>query len=91
MAVTARLRAGTVKVLPGACPNLLKEAGLYRWGSEGETPEDDHNHALAALRYLVARLDARQLALAEREVQAPERKPRPWLSVTNEELWTRLY
>jgi hypothetical protein len=49
------------------CPNLLAEAKLYRYpstpesgrGSAGsEVPIDQHNHALAALRYLVSRLDA---------------------------------
>jgi hypothetical protein len=28
----------------------------------GENPIDEHNHALAALRYLVSRLDARFIA-----------------------------
>jgi hypothetical protein len=38
-AVTARLQTGTLRLLPGACPNLLSEAGLYRWDDEtnGET------------------------------------------------------
>ncbi len=65
-AVTARLRQGTLRVLAGRCPNLLAEAGLYRWDPAGdkntETPEPDHNHALDALRYLIMRLDARHLA-----------------------------
>jgi hypothetical protein len=58
-----------LRVLEGRCPNLLAEAGLYRWASRGETgadaesPLDEHNHALAALRYLVSRLDAHRLAL----------------------------
>lgn len=67
-AVRARLETGKLKVLRGRCPNLLAEAQLYRYRSRGEprasatgvdseTPIDDHNHALAALRYLIARLD----------------------------------
>jgi hypothetical protein len=49
--------------LPGACPNLLAEAQLYRYSEDAtdkraETPVDDNNHALAALRYLVTKLDA---------------------------------
>src|SRR5262245_9317170 len=67
-AVTARLASGKLRVLEGACANLLAEAGLYRWAGRGEatasaeTPVVDHNHALAALRYLVSRLDARKMA-----------------------------
>ena len=43
------------------CPQLLHEAELYRYGDaaadkHAEAPVDDHNHALAALRYLVSRL-----------------------------------
>ena len=75
MAVTARLQNGLLKVAPGACPNLLKEAGLYRWGDQGsgDTPEDAHNHALAALRYLVTRLDAHRLVRKEQEQEeAPD-------------------
>lgn len=62
-AVRARLQAGKLKVVRKACPNLLAEAQLYRYPrdadghADSETPVDDHNHALAALRYLVARLD----------------------------------
>ncbi len=66
-AVTARLANGTLKVLEGRCPNLLHEAGLYRWDDsaterDSETPVDAHNHALSALRYLVASLDAGKMA-----------------------------
>jgi hypothetical protein len=60
-AVSARLQNGTLRVLEGRCPNLLAEAGLYRHGDD-ETPIDEHNHALDALRYLISRLDARHLA-----------------------------
>lgn len=62
-AVRARLEAGKLRVVAAACPNLLAEARLYRYPShddhlaDSETPIDEHNHALAALRYLVARLD----------------------------------
>jgi hypothetical protein len=67
-AVAARLRTGRLRVVRGACPNLLAEAALYRYPSAserltpGENPVDENNHALAALRYLVSRLDARFLA-----------------------------
>jgi hypothetical protein len=66
-AVRARLENGTLRVLQGACPNLLAEASLYRYATEtgnvrSEIPIDDHNHALGALRYLISKLDARLLA-----------------------------
>ena len=39
----------------------LHEAGMYRWGDaedrRAEVPVDKDNHALAALRYLIATLD----------------------------------
>jgi len=58
-AVTARLESGRLRVARGACPELAREAGLYRYEAEGsETPLDRDNHALAALRYLVMGLDA---------------------------------
>lgn len=62
-AVTARLRTGRLKVRRARCPNLRAEAQLYRYPSEGgEVPVDDNNHALAALRYLVASIDRRHVA-----------------------------
>ncbi len=63
-AVRARLQTGGLKVLRPACPNLLAEAKLYRYATaadgraRSEIPVDEHNHALAALRYLVSRIDA---------------------------------
>ena len=78
-AVSARLRAGTLRVLEGACPNLLAEAGLYRWASgatarETEAPVDEDNHALAALRYLVLSMDAHHLA-RDRRPNPPQDTP----------------
>jgi hypothetical protein len=67
-AVTARLRTGRLKVRRDACPELATEARLYRYPSAderavcGENPVDEHNHALAALRYLISRLDAHYIA-----------------------------
>src|SRR5206468_8157208 len=61
-AVTARIQTDRLKVLASACPRLIEEAGLYRYagaderGRTGEEPVDEHNHALAALRYLVSKL-----------------------------------
>lgn len=59
--VAARIRTGRLKVSP-RCANLIAEARLYRYPTPaeradlGENPIDAHNHALAALRYLVSRL-----------------------------------
>jgi hypothetical protein len=104
-AVTARLENGTLKVLQGRCPNLLSEAGLYRYGTEthegkGETPVDDHNHALAALRYLISCLDERHMARPRRpepalsvnaeEIPSARRPPSWWLRLTDETIWTRV-
>jgi hypothetical protein len=78
MAVSERLREGTLKVVEKACPNLLYEATLYRYGDEAEdggseTPVGEHNHALDALRYLVSRLDLhRRRADADRPAAPPE-------------------
>jgi hypothetical protein len=66
-----------------------------------ETPVDAHNHALAALRYLVSKLDARQMArlagkkdggeTVDKQADERERAEKKWLSVWNEALWTRIY
>jgi hypothetical protein len=66
-AVRARLEEGALKVVAGSCPNLLDEAGRYRYGSKskGEDPEKpvkECDHALDALRYMISRLDARRMA-----------------------------
>ncbi len=62
-AIRARLETGRLKVIRHRCPNLFAEARLYRYPTktdgraESEVPLDENNHALAALRYLVSRLD----------------------------------
>src|SRR6202040_4168437 len=107
-AVNARLRTGRLRVLCSACPNLLAEAKLYRYPTsqngqaDTEVPLDQNNHALAALRYLVSRLDTGFVARFRRrndfedstdqgrETQETERPedPRKTLRLGNEELWT---
>src|SRR5262245_57355044 len=102
-AVTARLNDGRLKVMEGRCPNLLVEAGLYRYSSDpdnrdAETPVDDHNRALAALRYLVCRLDRRRVAVVQKAGAAgggptaapPQGPPNWWQEMMREELWTRI-
>ena len=105
-AVSARIEDGILKILPGRCPNLLHEAELYRYSTEPEarkteTPEDDNNHSLAALRYLISRLDAGRLSRGNTrltpEQQKEEKEKRlnaaqkKWLSYKNEALWTRIF
>jgi hypothetical protein len=74
-AVRARLETGKLKVIAAACPNLIAEAHLYRYPdrsdglADSEVPVDEHNHALAALRYLVARLDHEFIRRYRREPQ----------------------
>jgi hypothetical protein len=92
-AVNARIADGRLRVHAGACPQLLREARLHRYPSEaerrlaGENPVDEHNHALAALRYLVSKLDARALARL-RHVTGPEPANEP--RIDPEALWTPL-
>jgi hypothetical protein len=105
-AVSARVENGTLRVLEGRCPNLLYEASLYRYSDalgerQAEVPVDEHNHALAALRYLVSKLDERQMArnrtgrrpdgAPPAAEPAPPRRRDPWLRYNNEALWTRLW
>jgi hypothetical protein len=93
-AVTARLRTGRLKVVRRRCPNLVAESLLYRYptGDEravvGENPVDEQNHALGALRYLVARLDHTFIARLRKgkPASAPDEPRRP--SWDDETLWT---
>ena len=63
-----------MRVLEGRCPNLLTEAGIYRWGESedrrAEVPVDENNHALAALRYLIATIDRRRLGRRQGKADA---------------------
>ena len=104
MAVRSRLETGRLRVVDGACPNLLYEAGLYRYddasnGRGSETPLTESNHALDALRYLITRLDQRRMAKDRRPAppadgaaaaEGPSAKEDWRKRWGNEELWTRL-
>jgi hypothetical protein len=96
-AVTARLRTGRLKIVRRACPHLIEEAKLYRYptaaerATQGENPIDDHNHALAALRYLVSCLDARYMArLRHRGGEEPAAPAAPRSRFDDDHLWTKL-
>ncbi len=97
-AVSARLQAGTLRVVEGRCPNLLAEAGLYRYSDtpterRAEVPVDEHNHALAALRYLVSRLDARKLGKRPEEIDPPKAPclaKKIWAEMNDDAFWIPL-
>jgi hypothetical protein len=105
-AVTARLQSGRLKVHEQRCPNTLSEARLYRYPSPservrvGENPVDDNNHAMAALRYLISRLDARMMSKYRRSGidhdapfnnETPASAPAPQqMNLTNPDLWKSL-
>ena len=102
-AVQGRLESGRLRVLAGKCPNLLDEAGLYRYasaaeGGASEVPVDDFNHALAALRYAVMGLDNRRSLTkpttpppAENPADEETRRKKAWDWWRNEDLWDRLF
>src|SRR5256885_1881936 len=75
--------SGSLRILEGRCPNLLTEAQLYRYGDDDsdtgpESPLSEHNHALDALRYLIATLDAHRLARPRHPFpDDPPPKPKP--------------
>jgi hypothetical protein len=61
-----------------------------------EIPEDDNHHALGALRYLIAKLDARKLGRKPKPPSTPplpesteKPKEKKWLSLKNEALWAK--
>lgn len=110
-AVTSRIETGRLKVYRLKCHNLIEEAGLYRYPRPdeqsrcGENPVDEYNHALAALRYLVSRID-RKFMVKFRKLKASTAEPEieplpeeqqvdtsthrlPWLRIDNEALWRR--
>jgi hypothetical protein len=86
----------------GECrePALRPNLKIYRYATEvdsrrAETPQDNNDHALDALRYLVATIDQRKLGRKPKigSGSAGEKdKPagRPWLRLDNEALWTRM-
>jgi hypothetical protein len=97
-AVSARLRTGRLRVHGPACPHLLDEARLYRYPTASErafineNPVDEHNHALGALRYLIAALDARFIAkLRQRpDAKAPDEPIKLVDPIDEPHLWTEL-
>ena len=84
----------------------MSESHLYQYEEGTDKPAKEYDHALDALRYLIFKLDAKRLARkkwfwqrdkkedggGEGEIGEEKRKKaeREWLSVRNEELWTRI-
>ncbi len=105
-AVHSRIEAGTLKIIGSACPNLVSESQLYQYEEGTDKPAKEYDHALDALRYLIFKLDAKRLARKkwfwQRDkkeagdggtagtAEAKEKAEREWLSVWNEQLWTRI-
>jgi hypothetical protein len=57
-AVKARMERGKLHIVRHKCPNTFEEAKMYQYPKEGgEVPIDKWNHAMDALRYLIARID----------------------------------
>jgi hypothetical protein len=96
-AVRPRLENGTLRILQGTCPNLLAEAGLYRYGpatdnARSENPIDEYNHALGALRYMISKVDARLMArLRGRSAvtDAPPEQPGPAAAPKKPDHWLK--
>jgi hypothetical protein len=89
------LRTGRLRLLQGRCPNLLREARLYRYPAaqeqaETELPLDRDNHALAALRYLVSRVDAAFLARLREHRPATEVANASRATGNEDNLWVRI-
>lgn len=80
-AVAARLQDDALRVQAGLCPNLLREANLYRYDetsrSHSEAPLGEQDHALDALRYLVYTLDAPRLGRRRAPPSTPPATPAP--------------
>lgn len=95
-AVQARIHNGTLRILKGACPDLVHEAELYCYsqapGQHGEQPVPEYDHALDALRYLVSRLDDRrqvQRPVATEPPPSEQSKKRNWREFFNDpRIWT---
>jgi hypothetical protein len=73
---------------------LISTFGKHGGRKRAETPVDDNNHALAALRYMISQQDAGKLGRWDRKeagspdqalkVEAAQKK---WMSWRNEALW----
>jgi hypothetical protein len=101
-AVQSRIRQGMLRICAGACPNLLEEAGLYRYDDapnekKSEQPREGYDHGLDALRYMIMGIDKHRLAkpLAGKKGDDPgapsPEKTNTWMRWTNEALWTPMW
>lgn len=101
-AVNARIRTGRLKVWQSRCPELIRESRLYHYprveevdARTREIPIDSDNHALAALRYLISKLDAGFLARLRQREHSPNRQDKAKRlagpEYRDEQLWTTLF
>jgi hypothetical protein len=92
----------TPSVLASACPNLIAESKLYAYpepttdGACDENPIDEHNHALAALRYLVRSIDAGgpvRPVVTDGDGGGPPQEPKraSGMNPDREQVWTNLF
>jgi hypothetical protein len=93
-AVQARTRTGMLRIVEGACPNLLHEAGRYRWddcspNKRSEEPAEDHDYGLKALRHIVVGIDKHRPPAPS--LPAPVKKPNRWCNYKNDVLWTTMW
>jgi len=97
--VQSRIRQGMLRICAGACPNLLEEAGLYRYDDapnekKSEHPREGYDHGLDATRYLVISIDKHRGARpfvaksAADPAQTPKQSTNTWMRWSNEVLWT---
>ncbi len=66
-AVNARIYQGKLKILVNHCPAIVSEAASYSYTDDeddpgNDTPIDENNHAMDALRYLIMGIDGRKAA-----------------------------
>ena len=94
------LALGFIKIMPGACPNLLEEAQRYRYDIDARhsrsEPVDEYNHGMAALRYLVMGLPRPkgrvqvEKTLAAKEKQAAEIQARKRYLWETQAVWWKV-
>jgi hypothetical protein len=103
-AVAARIRTDRLRVHQDRCPNLIRESALYQYKpieecpSGKREPKEGNDHALDALRYLVAGLDRRAMhrlktgKWPEGHKPGPEPAPRPIRRPLADDpnLWTKM-
>jgi hypothetical protein len=85
------LALGFIKIMPGACRNLLEEAQRYRYDTDPRhsrsEPVDEYNHGMAALRYLVMGLPRPKGRVQVEKTLAAEEKQAAEIQARKRYLW----